>query len=88
MDHSVRSMSACRLYEDDMLAAEDNEVSVVACYGSLTVGNEKAVTSASFFISLIDDVRICGWTVKPWHAICARQKRAGSLTELSALFLS
>jgi len=54
-----------RLYVDDILVAEDADVSLSDCGGGLNIGCGKLMTSGTFFTGLIDDVRIYNRAVRP-----------------------
>jgi hypothetical protein len=54
-----------RLYVDDVLVAEDTDVTLAACNGGLNLGCGKLMTPTSFFTGLLDDVRIYDRVVKP-----------------------
>jgi hypothetical protein len=54
-----------RLYVDDGLVAQDTDTGLADCHGDLNIGCGKGMTAASFFIGLIDDVRIYRRVVKP-----------------------
>ncbi|MBN2131734.1 MAG: hypothetical protein JW741_19700 [Sedimentisphaerales bacterium] len=54
-----------RLYVDNLLVAEDTDVSLSECYGGLNIGCGKLMAPSTFFTGLIDDVRIYNRAVKP-----------------------
>jgi hypothetical protein len=54
-----------RLYVDDLLVAEDTDVTLAACNGGLNIGCGKLMAPNTFFTGLIDDVRIYNRVVSP-----------------------
>jgi hypothetical protein len=57
--------SARRLYVDGILVAEDTDIALAACDGGLNIGCGKLMTPTSFFVGLLDDVRIYNRVVRP-----------------------
>jgi len=57
--------SACLLYVDGVLVAEEIEDALTGSAGKLVIGCGKTMTPTSFFTGLIDDVRIYNRAVKP-----------------------
>ena len=53
------------LYVDDILVAEGDDVGLAECYGGLNIGCGKSAAPDTFFIGLIDDVRIYNRAVRP-----------------------
>ncbi len=54
-----------RLYVDDVLVAEREDVGLAECYGDLNIGCGKLMAPNTFFTGLIDDVRIYDRAVGP-----------------------
>jgi hypothetical protein len=54
-----------RLYVDDVLVAEDTDVSLAGCTGGVNIGCGKLMAPNTFFTGLIDDVRVYRRAVKP-----------------------
>jgi len=54
-----------RLYVDDILVAEGEDVGLAECHGGLNIGCGKLMAPNTFFTGLIDDVRIYNRAVRP-----------------------
>jgi hypothetical protein len=57
--------SACRLYVDDVLEAENAEGGLASSTGRVVIGCRRIMTPGTFWTGLIDDVRIYNRAVKP-----------------------
>ncbi len=57
--------SACLLYVDDVLEAQNAEDAVAGSAGGVVIGCRKTMAPGTFFTGLIDDVRIYNRAVKP-----------------------
>jgi hypothetical protein len=54
-----------RLYVDDLLVAEDTDVGLAQSDGSLQIGCGATMIPTTFFVGLIDDVRVYNRAVEP-----------------------